>query len=105
MEKSWYLEHTYCELHKLIGNEGTRVCCKDTHIINELQNPIYVDDLKDIVVAVYPNGILFCSGEHLEQIKESVENFIPYLMYEERCWDTYYVLDDSTYAYGSHSPL
>ncbi len=92
------------ELHKpVIGNAVMGAHCQNTHVINELQNPIYVDGLKDIVVAACPDGILVCSKEHSEDIKKSVENLTPRPMYEERRWGTYRVLDDSYYADGRHS--
>ena len=92
------------ELHKpVIGNAVMGAHCENTHVINELQNPIFVDGLKDIVVAACPDGILVCSKEHSEEIKKSVENLTPRPMYEERRWGTYRVLDDSYYADGRHS--
>lgn len=92
------------ELHKpVIGNAIMGTHCENTHVINELQNPIYVDGLKDVVVAACPDGILVCSKEHSEEIKKSVENLTPRPMYEERRWGSYRVLDDSYYADGRHS--
>lgn len=92
------------ELHKpVIGNAVMGAHCENTHVINELQHPIFVDGLKDVVVAACPDGILVCSKEHSEEIKKSVENLTPRPMYEERRWGTYRVLDDSYYADGHHS--
>ena len=92
------------ELHKpVIGNAVMGTHCENTHVINELQNPIFVDGLKDVVVAACPDGILVCSKQHSEEIKKSVENLTPRPMYEERRWGTYRVLDDSYYADGRHS--
>ncbi len=92
------------ELHKpVIGNAVMGAHCENTHVINELQNPIFVDGLKDVVVAACPDGILVCGKEHSEEIKKSVENLTPRPMYEERRWGTYRVLDDSYYADGRHS--
>lgn len=92
------------ELHKpIIGNAVMGTHCENTHVINELQNPIYVDGLKDVVVAACPDGILVCSKHHSEEIKKSVENLTPRPMYEERRWGAYRVLDDSYYADGRHS--
>ena len=87
----------------IIGNATMGAHCENTHVINELQNPIFVDGLKDVVVAACPDGILVCSKEHSEEIKKSVENLTPRPMYEERRWGTYRVLDDSYYADGRHS--
>ena len=87
----------------VIGNAVMGVHCENTHVINELQHPIFVDGLKDVVVAACPDGILVCSKEHSEEIKKSVENLTPRPMYEERRWGTYRVLDDSFYKDGRHS--
>lgn len=87
----------------VIGNAVMGPHCENTHVINELQNPLFVDGLKDVVVAACPDGILVCSKEHSEEIKKSVENLTPRPMYEERRWGTYRVLDDSYYADGRHS--
>ena len=87
----------------IIGNAVMGEHCENTHIINELQHPIYVDGLKDVVVAACPDGILVCSNEHSEGIKKAVENLTARPMYEERRWGTYRVLDDSTYESGQHS--
>ncbi len=92
------------ELHKpVIGNAVMGSHCENTHVINELQNPIYVDGLKDVVVAACPDGIIVCGKEHSEEIKKAVENMTPRPMYEERRWGTYRVLDDGYYADGRHS--
>lgn len=92
------------ELHKpVIGNAVMGIHCENTHVINELQHPIFVDGLKDVVVAACPDGILVCSKEHSEEIKKSVENLTSRPMYEERRWGSYRVLDDSYYADGRHA--
>lgn len=87
----------------VIGNAVMGGHCVNTHIINELQHPIYVDGLKDVIVAACPDGILVCNKEQSESIKSAVENLTPRPMYEERRWGTYRVLDSSTYENGGHS--
>lgn len=86
-----------------IGNAVMGTHCENTHVINELQNPIFVDGLKNVVVAACPDGILVCSKEHSEEIKKAVENLTPRPMYEERRWGTYRVLDDTVYPDGHHA--
>ena len=72
------------ELKKsVLGNAVMGSHCVNTHVINELQTPIYVDGLKDVVVAACPDGILVCGKEHAEDIKKAVENLTPRPMYEE----------------------
>lgn len=87
----------------VIGNAVMGSNCENTHVVNELQNPIYVDGLKDVVVAACPDGILVCGKEHVEDIKNAVENLTPRPMYEERRWGTYRVLDDTVYPDGHHA--
>lgn len=87
----------------LLGNATLGLHCENVHVINELRHPIFVDGLKDVVVAASPDGILVCSKKHSEDIKRSVENLTPRPMYEERRWGNYRVLDDSYYPDGRHS--
>lgn len=87
----------------VIGNAVMGTHCVNTHVINELQHPIFVEGLKDVVVAACPDGILVCGKEHSEEIKKSVENLTSRPMYEERRWGTYRVLDDSFYKDGRHA--
>lgn len=92
------------ELRKhTIGNAFLGPKCENTHVINELQTPIFVDGVKDVVVAACPDGILVCAKKETENIKKYVENLTSRPMYEERRWGTYRVLDDTTYADGNHS--
>ena len=92
------------ELKKSIwGNAVMGIHCENTHVINELQNPIFVDGLKDVVVAASPDGILVCGKEHVEDIKKAVDNLTPRPMYEEKRWGSYRILDDTIYADGNHT--
>lgn len=86
-----------------IGNAVLGPKCENTHVINELQNPIFVDGLQDVVVAACPDGILVCAKKETENIKKYVENLTPRPMYEERRWGTYRVLDNTQYDDGNHS--
>lgn len=51
-------------------------------------------------MAACPDGILVCSKDYSENIKNAVENITPRPMYEECRWGTYRVLDVSTYKEG-----
>lgn len=92
------------ELRKhTIGNAVVGPKCENVHVINELQHPIFVDGLQDVVVAACPDGILVCAKKETEHIKKYVEPLSTRPMYEERRWGTYRVLDDTTYPDGTHS--
>ncbi|MDD5951658.1 MAG: sugar phosphate nucleotidyltransferase [Bacteroidales bacterium] len=92
------------ELHKpVIGNAVMGPHCVNTHVINELQHPIYVDGMEDTVVAASPDGIIICRKKYAEEIKQAVDSLTPRPMYEEKRWGTYRVIDESTYKDGNHS--
>ena len=89
--------------HHIIGNAVMGPRCTDTHVINELQYPIYVDGMEDTVIAASPDGIIVCRKKYTEDIKKAVDHLTPRPMYEERRWGSYRVIDDTTYADGRHS--
>ena len=89
--------------HHIIGNAVMGPRCTNTHVINELQYPIYVDGMEDTVIAASPDGIIVCRKKYTEDIKKAVDHLPPRPMYEERRWGSYRVIDDTTYADGRHS--
>ena len=89
--------------HHIIGNAVMGPRCTNTHVINELQYPIYVDGMEDTVIAASPDGIIVCRKMYTEDIKKAVDHLTPRPMYEERRWGSYRVIDDMTYADGRHS--
>ena len=89
--------------HHIIGNAVMGPRCTNTHVINELQYPIYVDGMEDTVIAASPDGIIVCRKKYSEDIKKAVDHLTPRPMYEERRWGSYRVIDDTTYADGRHS--
>lgn len=92
------------ELRKpVIGNAVIGTHCEDTHVINELHVPIYVEGVKNMVVAASSDGVLVCSKVHSEEIKKFVEKLTSCPMYEEKGWGTSRILDDMKCTDGSHS--
>ena len=89
--------------HHIIGNAVMGPRCTNTHVINELQYPIYVDGMEDTVIAASPDGIIVCRKKYTEDIKKAVDHLTPRPMYEERRWGSHRVIDDTTYADGRHS--
>lgn len=75
----------------------------NTHAVNELGIPIFCNDLKDIIVAASPDGIIVCDKKDSEKIKDYVGQLSNRPMYEERRWGTYRVLDDIEYEDGTRS--
>lgn len=92
------------ELHKhVIGNAVLGPMCENTHVINELQHPVFVDGVRNVVVAACPDGILVCAKKETENIKKHVELLCTHPMYEERRWGTYRILDENFSADGNHA--
>ncbi len=86
-----------------IGNVLLGDTNENTHIINELDVPVFCNGLKDTVVACSPDGILVCAKDKSETIKKYVDNLSLRPMYEERRWGTYKVLSDLPYSDGTRA--
>jgi len=89
------------ELHSgIIGNATFGPQVENTHVVNELSIPIFCDGLKNTVVAACPDGILVCSKNASESIKEYVDKLSDRPMYEERRWGSYCVLNSQEFGDG-----
>lgn len=79
---------------------GKGILSKDssnTHLVNELEIPITVIGVKDVVVAASPDGILVSDKSCSPRIKEILGEDSPPPMYEERLWGWSRVLDYAKY--------
>lgn len=72
----------------------------NTHLINELDIPITVLGVKDLVVAASPDGILVSDKAASPKIKDLIKDFDQPPMYEERIWGWSRTLDYSKYDNG-----
>lgn len=86
-----------------LGNATVGPACENVHAINELGLPVFVNGVKDVVVAASPDGILVCGKDNCEDLKSHVAGLATRPMYEERRWGTYRVLDQTTYPDGTKS--
>ncbi|WP_088188423.1 sugar phosphate nucleotidyltransferase [Desulfosporosinus sp. FKA] len=77
----------------LIGNGVLSEDSLNTHLINELDIPITVLGLSDIVVAASPDGILVSDKKASPRVKEVINGLTGRPMFEERRWGWYKVLD------------
>jgi mannose-1-phosphate guanylyltransferase len=77
----------------LTGKGSMSADCKNVHIINELDIPVSVLGLSDLIVAVSPDGILVSDKKESPRVKEIATQFENRPMYEERRWGRYRVLD------------
>ncbi|WP_438349497.1 sugar phosphate nucleotidyltransferase [Paenibacillus sp. FA6] len=72
----------------------------NTHVINELDIPITLINLSNVVVAASPDGILVSDKASSPMIKEVMKHSDQRPMYEERRWGRYRVLDYLKYPDG-----
>jgi len=92
------------ELQKhALGNVLLGDDMENTHVINELEIPIFCNGLKDIVIAGSSDGIMVCRKDKTETIKQYVDSLAYRPKYEERRWGTYKVLSDVEYDDGLRS--
>ncbi|MFC7393009.1 sugar phosphate nucleotidyltransferase [Scopulibacillus cellulosilyticus] len=80
-----------------IGKGKVSKDSQNTHLINELDIPIMVLGVSNVVVAASPDGILVSDKNASPRIKEMLKDTDPRPMYEERRWGWYRVLDYTKY--------
>ena len=78
---------------KILGNGIENDKCENTHILNELNIPVLCMGLKDTVVAASPEGILVADKEQSSYIKPFVEEINGQVMFAEKSWGSYRVVD------------
>ncbi|WP_050809909.1 sugar phosphate nucleotidyltransferase [Desulfosporosinus sp. OT] len=85
---------------ELIGNGIISEDSKNTHLVNELDIPVTVLGLSNIVVAASPDGILVSDKGASPRVKEVVSGLDHRPMFEERRWGWYKVLEHTTSPSG-----
>lgn len=77
----------------IIGKGILNEDCKDVHIVNEMDVPILAMGLKDVVISASPEGILVSDMDQSARIKPYVDRFEQQVMFAEKSWGNYKVLD------------
>ncbi len=77
----------------IIGDARLNETCENVHVINELGVPILVMGGKDLVVSASPEGILVSDKEQSSYIKPFVDVIDQQIMFAEKSWGSYRVLD------------
>ena len=77
----------------IIGNGQVNDQCANVHIINELGIPILGMGLRDMVISASPEGILVSDKEQSAQIKPYVDAIDQQIMFADKSWGTYRILD------------
>lgn len=76
-----------------IGDVRLNETCSNVHVINELGVPILVMGGKDLVVSASPEGILVSDKAQSSYIKPFVDAIDQQIMFAEKSWGSYRVLD------------
>lgn len=77
----------------IIGRARIAEDCSNVHVINEMNIPVLCVGLNDIVVSASPDGILVAEKTHSAEIKKYVDEIIQPVMFKEKSWGKYRVLD------------
>jgi len=76
-----------------VGNVRMNETCTNVHAINELGVPILIMGGHDLVVSASPEGILVSDKEQSSYIKPFVDAIGQQIMFAEKSWGSYRVLD------------
>ncbi len=76
-----------------IGQAILNETCENTHVVNELNVPILCMGLKNCVVAASADGILVSDKEQSSYIKPFVDAIDQQIMFAEKSWGSYRVID------------
>lgn len=77
----------------VIGDGRMDDICENVHVINDLGVPVLAMGLKDVVIAASPEGILVSDVEQSSYIKPYVDAIDQQVMFAEKSWGSYRVLD------------
>lgn len=76
-----------------IGKAILNDTCENVHVLNELDVPVLCMGLKDVVVSAGPEGILVSDKEQSSYIKPYVDKLEQQIMFAEKSWGEFRVLD------------
>lgn len=76
-----------------VGNVIENDTNVNVHIVNELDVPVLCMGLKDVIVSASPEGILVADKEKSAQIKGYVDKLDNQIMYAEKSWGSFRVMD------------
>lgn len=77
----------------VIGKGTMNDACENVHILNEMDVPVLAMGLHDVVISASPEGILVSDKEQSSFIKPFVDKFEQQIMFAEKSWGSYKVID------------
>lgn len=78
---------------RVIGKGELNEHCSGVHIINELDVPVLAMGLRDVVISASPEGVLVSDKEQSSYIKPFVDKFEQQIMFAEKSWGSFKVVD------------
>lgn len=76
-----------------IGNVRMNDKCENVHVLNSLDVPVLCMGLKNVIVSASPEGILVSDKEQSSYIKPFVDEIHQQIMFAEKSWGNFQVLD------------
>lgn len=80
----------------VIGKGEMNDTCTGVHIVNEMDVPVLAMGLRDVVISASPEGILVSDKEQSSYIKPFVNKFEQQIMFAEKSWGSFRVVDVET---------
>lgn len=77
----------------VVGDGILNDTCNNVHIVNELDVPVLAMGLNDVVISASPEGILVSDKEQSSYIKPYVDKIDQQIMFAEKSWGSFRVLD------------
>ena len=77
----------------VVGDGILNDTCNNVHIVNELDVPVLAMGLSDVVISASPEGILVSDKEQSSYIKPFVDKIDQQIMFAEKSWGSFRVLD------------
>lgn len=84
---------TEAMVESTVGEAILNDVCENVHVVNELEVPIVCMGLKNVVVSASPEGILVSDKEQSSYIKPIVDEIHQQIMFAEKSWGSFRVLD------------
>lgn len=82
----------------VIGKGEMDDVCTGVSIVNEMDVPVLAMGLHDVVISASPEGILVSDKEHSSYIKPFVDKFEQQIMFAEKSWGSFKVIDVETFS-------
>lgn len=77
----------------VVGKGEMNDTCTGVHIVNEMDVPVLAMGLHDVVISASPEGILVSDKEQSSYIKPFVDKFEQQIMFAEKSWGGFKVVD------------